>query len=790
MGCYPRTPAEPEPVLERSPVASSSAGRLSRSPELSLPRNLVQDQKDIWTSPLRLRLNDVQWLAPLLAVGTVATLSDTDIQRHLPTSLSLQTRSKSYSDYGLAAFGGVSGAAWLIGVASHNDHMRETGLLSGEAALNSLALTYAIKSVVQRDRPYQGDGHGKFFSTGDSFPSFHAAGAWSMATVIAHEYPGPFTALFAYGGAAAVSALRVTGRQHFTSDVLVGSALGYFIGRHVYNAHHDRDDLSRYGTFERSPAADRPRSPENMGSAFVPLDSWVYGAFDRLAALGYVRTAFAGLRPWTRLECVRLLDEAEPSIQASTEEHDGALRLYDGLRAEFAFDAENVAGGRNISAELESLYTRFTGISGPPLTDSFHFGQTIINDYGRPYQRGFNMVSGASARAEAGPLAFYVRGEYEHAPSAAAYPLSVRTAIAAVDSNPLAPATPIAEQNDFRLLEAYVGLNIKNNQFTFGRQNLWWGPGQGGALMFSDNAEPFYMLRWNHVSPSALPSFLRYLGPMRTDFFIGKLEGHFYPAGPFISGQKLSFKPTENLELGFSKMTVFAGGGQPLTWNNFYKATTSFGSGSTTVNANLPGVDAGDRRGGFDFKYRVPGLRNWLTIYSDSLVDDDPSPLAAPRRAAINPGIYLSHVPGIPKLDLRAEAVNTDPPSGRSVNGQFIYWNTVYHDSHTNDGNILGSWIGREGKGYQASSTYWFSAQDTVQVGYRNGHVSTDFVPGGGVYNDVSARANWSLRPDLAVAGLVQFERWSFPLLAAGAQSNATVSVQFNYHPHWRVAQK
>ncbi len=793
IGLHPRTPPEPEPSPEPSPVASSSpASRLARSPELSLVRNLVQDQKDIWTSPLHLRLNDVQWLAPLLGAGIVTGFSDTDIQRHLPTSATLQTRSKSYSTYGVAAFAGATGAAWLWGRATHNDHLRETGILSAEAALDSFALTYAIKTVTQRDRPYQGNGHGTFFSNGDSFPSEHAVAAWSMATVIAHEYPGPLTTLLAYGGAAAVSALRVTGRQHFTSDALVGSALGYFVGRHVYNAHHDREDLARYGTFERPPAAETRRSPENMGSAFVPLDSWVYGAFDRLAALGYIHTAFAGLRPWTRLECVRLLDEASSRVLAAEESGDDALRLYRSLQAEFALDAESVAGGRNLSAELESLYTRFTGISGKPLNDSFHFGQTIINDYGRPYQEGFNMVSGFSARAEAGPLAFYVRGEYQHAPAGPAYPLNVRTVISTVDWNPVLPATPVAGHDDFRLLDTYVALNIKNNEFTFGRQSVWWGPGQGGALMFSDNAEPFYMLRWNHVSPSALPSFLHLLGPMRTEMFVGKLEGHHFPADPFISAQKVSFKPTENLELGFSKLSIFAGGGRTLTWYNFYKSSFSINdSTSLTLQQYLANkYDVGDHRGGFDFSYRLPGLRNWLTFYSDSLVDDDPSPLAAPRRAAINPGIYLSHVPGLPKLDFRAEAVNTDPPTGRSLGGNFIYWENVYHDSHTNAGNLMGDWIGREGKGLQLWSTYWLSGNSTIRVGYRNAHIAHDFIPGGGDLNDFSARTDLRLRRDLFLTGWMQYERWNLPLLATTPQTNFSASFQLTFRPGWRLEKK
>lgn len=781
-------PAASLPPIESEPVSPLPKG-IYRSPERALVSNLIADQKAIWTSPLRIRLDNVQWLVPLLGGTAVVIASDTDIQNHIPTSPSFRKNSNSFSNYGVAAFAAVTGATWLWGVASHNDHMRETGVLSGEAALGSLALTYAIKNITQRDRPDQGNGHGNFWSKGDSFPSEHAAAAWSVATVFAHQYPGPLTKLFAYGGAAAVSAARVTADKHFASDALIGSALGYFIGRQVYRAHHDQGmSDAAYGTFERTRAAEGPRDPSDMGSTYVALDSWVYAAMDRLAALGYIHSAFAGMRPWTRMECARLLDEAGARIQSEPEQGNSeGYRLYRALQAEFVVESRRINGGSNVSAELESIYTRFTGISGKPLNDSFHFGQTIINDFGRPYQEGFNMITGFTSHAEAGPLAFYVRGEYQHAPAAPAYPLNVRQAIAATDANPLQPAIPFAVHNDFQLLDTYVALNIKNNQISFGRQSTWWGPGQGGALMFSDNALPFYSLRWTQVSPFKLPSFLGLLGPVRTDIFIGKLEGHHFPGNPYISAQKISFKPTENLELGFSKISVFAGGGTPLTWRNFYKGAFSLDDGSGRVNLNAPGLDAGDRRGGFDFSYRIPGLRNWLTIYSDSLVDDDPSPLAAPRRAAINPGIYLSHFPGLSKLDFRAEAVNTDTPTGRSMSGQFIYWNIVYHDSHTNAGNLMGNWIGREGKGVQARSTYWFSGRSFIRIGYRNADIAKDFVPGGAHLSDISAQAEFQLRRGLTLSGGLQYERWNFPLLEPLPQTNVTGSIQVIFRPAWRL---
>ena len=167
-----------------------------------------------------------------------------------------------------------------------------------------------------------------------------------------------------------------------------------------------------------------------------------------------------------------------------------------------------------------------TGINGKPLNDSYHFGQTIINNYGRPYQEGFNTYDGFSGYGTAGRFTLYVRGEYQHAPFAPAYSLAARQAIATADQIPLQPATPFSTVNQFTLLDTYVAANVGGWNFAFGKQSLWWGPGEGGALIFSDNAEPIYMFRASRISPfDASAGFSRWLGPMKWDFFVGKLSG-------------------------------------------------------------------------------------------------------------------------------------------------------------------------------------------------------------------------------------------------------------------------
>jgi hypothetical protein len=291
----------------------------------------------------------------------------------------------------------------------------------------------------------------------------------------------------------------------------------------------------------------------------------------------------------------------------------------------------------------------------------------------------------------------------------------VASTIATMDLNPVFPPSPIASHDQARLLDTYIGLNLANWQVSYGQESEWWSPNESGPLLFSDNAFPVRMFHINRVSPFYMPGLFKFLGPVRWDAFFGALQGHQIAPGPFVHGEKVSFKPTRNLEFGFSRTVVLGGAGLPITLNRLIHSYFSV----TSSNNETPATDPGKRTGGFDFSYRVPLLRNWLTIYTDSLADDDPSPLAAPRRAGINPGMYISHFPRLGKLDLRVEAPLTNVVALKSP-GQYIYWDHFYHDLYTNRGFLMGNWVGRDGSGFKASSRYWLSGRNTIQFGYRH----------------------------------------------------------------------
>src|SRR5205823_4676793 len=140
-----------------------------------------------------------------------------------------------------------------------------------------------------------------------------------------------------------------------------------------------------------------------------------------------------GMRPWTRLECARLLGEDQDQTAVNNAAASEAQQLLDTLDREFSIEAESRGGGNNRHLRAESVYTRFTRISGQPLTDGYHFGQTILNDYGRPFAEGVNNVTGFSGWGSEGRLIVYVRGEYQHAPSSPALSDRARQFIAGAD---------------------------------------------------------------------------------------------------------------------------------------------------------------------------------------------------------------------------------------------------------------------------------------------------------------------------------------------------------------------
>jgi PAP2 superfamily protein len=199
---------------------------------------LLKDQVKIWTSPARVKASDAKWLVPLVAGTGFLFTQDTRISHHFDNKSSLQNASLKVGQVGLYSSWAIPGAFLAMGKVAGSDRMTHTGTKGLQAALYSQGVMHVMKLVSDRTRPGDG-GNGHFWTGGSGFPSGHAMSAWAVAKVVSDEYSDKaLIKIGMYSFATAVSLSRLTAERHYASDVLVGSAVGYLIGKFVMRNHH------------------------------------------------------------------------------------------------------------------------------------------------------------------------------------------------------------------------------------------------------------------------------------------------------------------------------------------------------------------------------------------------------------------------------------------------------------------------------------------------------------------------------------------------------------------------
>jgi membrane-associated phospholipid phosphatase len=206
-------------------------------------QDLGEDEKGVFSSPLRAHQKDAYWLMPLGAATGLAFAYDADAAQTIGVDANRANIANRITDFGsFYATGAESAGIYFLGLAKKNPKLAETGRLGAEAILTSGTVSLAIKVASNRQRPLQGNGQGKFWADGtshwefdSSFPSDHATASMALARVIAGEYPHWYVVLPAYGFAESIGISRLLADQHFPSDVLVGQAIGFLSGSYVLN---------------------------------------------------------------------------------------------------------------------------------------------------------------------------------------------------------------------------------------------------------------------------------------------------------------------------------------------------------------------------------------------------------------------------------------------------------------------------------------------------------------------------------------------------------------------------
>jgi membrane-associated phospholipid phosphatase len=201
-----------------------------------LAKNVVLDQKQIWTSPFRMTRQNAKWWLIFGGVTGALIATDRRSSQQLPNTGDQLAFSRGVSRVGAVyTLVPIAGGFYLGGVVTGQSKLRDTGLLGAEALVDGLIVSEVLKAATGRQRPIEGDGGSHFFHGSDAFPSGHTIESFALASVIAHQYrENKAVVILAYGLATVVGASRFSARQHSASDIVAGGVIGWFIGRHVF----------------------------------------------------------------------------------------------------------------------------------------------------------------------------------------------------------------------------------------------------------------------------------------------------------------------------------------------------------------------------------------------------------------------------------------------------------------------------------------------------------------------------------------------------------------------------
>ncbi len=242
---------------EKRDSVESTAYQRSQARETSFNcayfNSYLTDTKSVFTNPFKWNAGKIV-VAAAITTGTIALIAwgDRPVQQFFSRNESEFIDKSSYYFFDPLGSGLISipalGAFYAYGAIWKDKRAKETALKGLEAYVITVVLTNVIKQVAHRHRPYQDlppdphawngpfDWGGEYGPFGyNSFPSGHSSSVFAVATVVALEYwHTKWVPAVCFGLAGITAIYRLAVNQHWASDVLFGSAIGFAVGSMVY----------------------------------------------------------------------------------------------------------------------------------------------------------------------------------------------------------------------------------------------------------------------------------------------------------------------------------------------------------------------------------------------------------------------------------------------------------------------------------------------------------------------------------------------------------------------------
>ena len=442
-----------------------------------------------------------------------------------------------------------------------------------------------------------------------------------------------------------------------------------------------------------------PRPCAAISSVNVPLDSWVYPALEKLAAMGYVQSAIWGMKPFSRVEVGRLLVEARNRHEAIAEgggetEFAGDLleRLVEAFDKEIRFiqySDSALLKSRLKPAEEPRLHYRFVEDRPRNLTVTTRWGARLFAT------EGISLLGGNEGIPLDGrnnlALDFGVRGGLFGLFSMYYHPVLVAR---------FERFSGEADRVAYLSHRGHVKLNLGKLEIMAGRESLQWGQGWKGNLLLSNNAPPLDMVQISSSSPFQLPWYFRYIGQIKAALFLSELESSRVIGHPLFLGIRVCIRPHPIIEIGLGRTIIFGGKGVPSVGaRDFFKILAG---------ENLKaGADNSNHLAGFDLRLTIPFLRN-TEVYGEHYGEDEAGGL--PSRNSLLVGVYVPRITADGRLDLRVEVTRTHL--------QYAIHH-VYRSGYTYNGLLLGHPIGPNALSLFGRSTFYFTGDARLGVDFE-----------------------------------------------------------------------
>jgi len=393
-------------------------------------------------------------------------------------------------------------------------------------------------------------------------------------------------------------------------------------------------------------------SANAIASTYIPVGDRIYDLLYRLEAEGVIESGLLTTQPLSRKEAVRLLLEAE--------RNSGNANVFiQSLVASLKYELRNDLDNTKFIKPLDFLYGKY-------LYADSDIQKLYYNVDGDNYDKGSNLRLGFDSRAELDWFSLYINPELRYSEDGTAFVM----------------------KRGYGVL-SFLGLDLQ-----IGKDSQWWGPGYHGALLLTNNAEPFTLARLTNPQPVLLPWIFKYLGPFRFTFFATRLEKDRKDVPePYLWGMRLNFKPHPYLEFGLERTAILGGKGRSESLKTWWYSFTGQAENKT-------GSGAGDQRAGLDVKLTLPFRLQPLQLYAEADGEDEAGGL--PTKWAYVTGIYLPRLLNLERIGFRAEYATDHVPGYPNV----WYRHHIYTAGYTYEGRIIGHHMGTDSKDIFLETSY------------------------------------------------------------------------------------